>query len=278
VGTVFDITDDEINERLAELTARTPNVIFILDSCHSGAASKAADLGTSVRQAPTDMRHRPRTAPPARGLMEGPNEVRPLGARYVMISGALPNELSNEGVFPDGFDGALTHALTEALKTAPERTTYRDVMDAVKTKVTARFPSQHPQLEGAGLDTVVFGTEQLTARPFVLVEPTPDGKLQIAAGEIHGLTPGTVLRVYAPGTKDFAGATVVARARITSVQPFSAVAEVQGAGTVEEHSRAVLDAVRSPGFRAGVFLEGVDASTLLQAVRQGLSEYDLVRG
>jgi hypothetical protein len=278
VGQVFDITDDEINELLSEIAARTPNVVFILDSCHSGAAAKAAGLGTSVRQAPVDLRRRPRAQARARGLIEGPGGVRPLGANYVLISGSMPHELSNEALFGERFDGALTHALTEVLKTAPPRATYRDVMDAVRAHVSARFPYQHPQIEGTGLDSVVFGTEQLTARPFVLVEPKPEGgKLAVEAGEIHGLTRGTVLRVYAAGTKDFEAAPVTARARITAVEAFTAEAEVEGAGRVGDHSRAVLEAVRSPGFQAGVLFEGVDGSPLLKEVRQGLSAYDLVR-
>jgi hypothetical protein len=278
VGTVYDITDDELNALLAQLSARTPNVTVILDSCHSGSGVRAVKLGGAVRQAPRDTRPPVRRGAAAgRGLLEGPDDVRPLGANYVLISGALPNELSNEGVFGDRSHGALSYGLVHALENLPPLATYRDLMDRVQAEVTARFPSQHPQLEGAGMDAVVFGVERLSQRPFVLAEPLDGSRVKVAAGEVHGLGPGTSLRVYAPGTKSFADAPVAARVAVTSAGAFSSEAAIQGAGSVAPHSRAVLDAVRPLGFTAGLILEGDAASPLLQAVRQQLADYDFVR-
>jgi hypothetical protein len=278
VGTVFDIIDDELNALLAELAERTPNVTVILDSCHSGSGVRAAGLGTAVRQAPRDTRPPLRRQPgPGRGLLEGPDDVRPLAANYVLISGALPNELANEGVFGDRSHGALTYGLVQALENLPPQATYRDLMDRVQAEVTSRFPSQHPQLEGAGMDAVVFGVERLSQRPFVLAEPLGGSRVGIAAGEVQGVGSGTTLRVYAPGTKSFDDAAATARVAVTSADLFTSEAAIQGAGSVAPHSRAVLDAVRPVGFTAGLVLDGVAASPLLQEVQRGLGDYDFVR-
>jgi hypothetical protein len=272
VGNVRDITDDELNELLARLSAKTPNVTVILDSCHSGSGVRAVQSGTA-RRAPPDLRPPPRR--PGRGLVEGPDDVRPLGANYVLLSGALPNELSNEDVFGDRSHGALTYALAQAIETAPPRATYRDLMDRIQAEVTTRFPSQHPQLEGAGMDAVVFGVDRLTPKAFVLVEPVAAGEVTIAAGQVQGLTPGTILRVYAPGTKTFVDAPVAARVKVTSVNVFDARAAIQGGASVEAHSRGVLEAVKPMGFKAGLFVEG--ASPLSRAVVNELAEYDFVK-
>lgn len=53
---IFDISDDEINGLLKQLTDKTKNVTFIFDSCHSGAASRG---GNAVRQIETDRRTPP---------------------------------------------------------------------------------------------------------------------------------------------------------------------------------------------------------------------------
>lgn len=275
VGTVRDITDDKLNELLGRLSTKTPNVTVIFDSCHSGSGVRSVQSGTA-RQAPPDLRPPPRR-PADRGLVEGPDDMRPLGANYVLLSGSLPNELSNEDVFGDRSHGALTYALAQAIESAPPRATYRDLMDRVQAEVTSRFPSQHPQLEGAGIDAVVFGTDRLTSRFFVPVEPAGGSDVTIAAGQVQGLTPETLLRVYAPDTKTFADAPVAARVKVTSVNVFDSRGTIQDGGPVPAHSRAVLEAVKPMGFRAGLLVEGADASPLLRAVSEGLAEYDFVK-
>ena len=59
IGMVFDITDDEINRLLHQVSSRTPHVVLIFDSCHSGSAARMAATGSRARLAPRDTRTPP---------------------------------------------------------------------------------------------------------------------------------------------------------------------------------------------------------------------------
>lgn len=276
---IFDISDDEINGLMKRLSAKTPHVVFIFDSCHSGSASRAAEVGNRVRQVAPDTRPPP---PPAafatgsRGVREDDDDFRLPGAGYVLISGCRADELSNEAEFGGRQHGALTHFLDRALRAAAgTRVTYRDIMERVRAEVSAVFRSQHPQVEGTGIDSVVFGVERVTPRPYVLVEPAAPGFVEVQAGDIFGLQVDATLEVYPPGTKDFDAAHATGRVRITQVEALSSRGAVER-GTVEPRSRAVLEAVRPPDFHAGVFFEGERLSPTLAAVASALGDHESV--
>lgn len=271
---IFDISDDEINGMMKEISDKTPNVVFILDSCHSGTAARAAGLGNTARKAPADDRPPPEPEPwamGARGLEEAADGIRLPGANYVLISGCRANELSNETVFDGARHGAMTFFLARALKAARAQTTYRDLMEQVKADVNTRFAQQHPQLEGTGMDTKVFGSERVLAQPYVLVEPEGNGAV-VYAGKVFGVESGTVFAVYPPGTKVFDGSEPsTGKVRVTGVKDFTSTASVVE-GDVAPHSRTVLGSIMPPAYRAGLFLHDVESSELLQAVAQKLAD------
>ncbi len=277
-GDVFDINDDEINGLMKEISERTSNVVFILDSCHSGTAARAVASGNVARKTPADERPPPDPEPWAlgsRGFEESADGIRLPGANYVLISGCRANELSNETVFDGARHGALTFFLARALKAARDQTTYRDVMEQVKADVSSRFSLQHPQLEGTGSDTKIFGSERILPRPYVLVEAEGAGA-KVRAGKVFGVEAGTVLPVYPPGTKVFDGTVpATGKVRVTDVEDFSASATIVE-GTVAGQSRTVLTQVRPPAYRAGLFLNDADSSALLQGIAEAIAEDEAI--
>jgi hypothetical protein len=53
----WDLADKELSKLIKDVAAKGPHVAVILDCCHSGSGTR--DIGTVVRRAPTDLRHRP---------------------------------------------------------------------------------------------------------------------------------------------------------------------------------------------------------------------------
>jgi Caspase domain len=235
-----DILDDELNALLRRLTDRTPHVTFIFDSCHSGTAIRGAGPARTVKP---DHRPPPKqeaSGPAARGVNEGKNDLRPANARYALISACAADELARELPVESQFHGALSWHLADSIRRAGPGVTYRDIMDVVQSRVSAAYPGQHPQLEGPGQDQLVFGDTSLEPMAYVPVKAGPPGTVRIEAGQVHGVTRGSIYDVYPPGTKSFGPENPpVTAIEIIDVETTSSRAKVRGEKPVEEASRAV---------------------------------------
>jgi hypothetical protein len=265
---IFDITDDEMNGIMTRLTAKTRNVTLILDSCHSGSATRG---GSDVRRVPDDERQPPARGGTAARTAEGKTDFGAKDPEYVLITGSMPHELSNEFDVNGVRQGALTHFLTSALLTVSPRTTYKTIMETVGAQVTSEFNSQHPQIEGQE-SRVLFGLERVVTIPYLLVQPQPPSAV-VEGGTIYGLAPGSELDVYAPGTIDFATAKAAARIRVTTkIDGQRAEAEILSGGPVEKASRAVIKTRSYPDAKLRIYI--VPPETPLTAeIKKGLSPF-----
>jgi Caspase domain len=208
-----DITDDEIYDWLRGVTEKTDNVVFIADCCHSGTISRDP-FGEPSRWVETD--DRPVSELPPSPF--GPDEIEalrggsrdlgasgwlPMGRRHVVIAGCQDDESSFELDAPDDprlKHGALTYFLTREIARAKPGTTYLDAFEKASVQVTARYPRQHPQLEGTR-DRELFGTRDLQPMRYVAVTGRSGQTVTLAAGAAHGMTSGSQWAVYPPGTK-----------------------------------------------------------------------------
>ncbi len=148
---VPDITDDELGEILAAL--RTPHVLVVLDSCHSGTATRGAGAGAvRVRAVPPDAR----TALYARGanLARRSSGAAAGTGSYALMTGAAEDQSALDGPVGDAFYGFFSWSFAEALRDAPADATPAALFARVKTAyaaTVARYPSipaPAPQLEG----------------------------------------------------------------------------------------------------------------------------------
>jgi hypothetical protein len=271
-GKVFDISGAELHPLWVQLTNKTKNVTFILDSCHSGTLVR----GARVRWIPTDTRDIPPDV--ARSLVA--SETRGVSAgednstlKFASIAAATSRESAFEH-YAEGKDhGALTYFLARQLRSAPAGATYRDIMDSVIGNVLANYPAQHVSLEGAEPDQHVFGDGSSVARVYVTASPSLlDAKrVTLDIGQVEGATVGSIFDVYPPGTKTFAPPEKpVARVQIASVGALSSEANQLSGVKIASASRAVEREHRYGNARMRVFLDGPQDSAPLQAIRDEL--------
>lgn len=258
---VFDVSDDEINGLLEELSQKTKNITFIFDSCHSGAAAKAANSVRGIKPDDRTPSKDPMHARSIRGA-DGALGMRLTGAQYVLISGSLDTELSHEGLFDGKRHGAMTWFLAQSLRSAPKRTTYRSIMDEVKAEVTSRYRSQHPQIEGPAQDRVVFGTDTIRTQPSLLVMPVSEKMVRIEGGTVYGLRAGAILRVFPFSTEDFDSTPPIAKIRIKNVNEFGAEAEIMDGGKISSQSRALIDSAYLGGGAVTVFMQSATSKQM----------------
>lgn len=193
IGNKYDITDDELAELFDELQKYTPNITFILDSCHSGTGTRAPNENARVRSLPPDTRK----YPARRGGVS--ERILAKSKKYVTISGCRNYETSREHTYIiDGKprqNGLLTASLIEVLNQAPAGMTYRQLWERAAQAVTDAEFGQHPQIEG-DLDRVVFGGVKDRSDPFVKVKGVENGEVTIEAGTVHGVQPDATIAFY----------------------------------------------------------------------------------
>jgi hypothetical protein len=265
-----DIADDTLGELLRELRATTPLITVILDCCHSGDGTREIDQPREIK--------RPVTPQTVAGAKDD------LPPDYAVIGGCRSNEQSYEYGSPEGPCGALTYFLVEAARSAKARTaadsvTYQDVMEWVSAHVSDAKPRQHPVIDGVAGNREFFGARTITSERYVLVKDFDGKVVNIDAGRVHGLTPGSILEVFPPRTKSFRDPSLsVARIKLTDVEPFASQAEVQGVSRyrmLEPLCRAVIRVHQSEDDKFAICLDsGKDNQMLMQSLEAILLNRD----
>lgn len=266
VNMVTDIVDDELDALFEELRQYTTNITFILDSCHSGTATRAADL-------------EPREAPPLKASAARAEDAAINSGRkdegnamlerrvdsYVTLSGCLPYQLSYEytRTTEDGkkrTNGVMTAHLVQTLRLRPNLT-YREAGEMVRREVEAKYSFQSPQAEG-NLDRLMFEGADPNVRNYVAVSAVnkADRTVTIAAGKAQGLKKGTFIAVYArKAEKLFGTDDKLADAEIVALKNFESVALLsQNAKPVVPDDKAII---LTPGFGSDRLRVVLDTST-----------------
>ena len=262
-GRVFDITDSELRVLVGDLKKKTEHVTVILDSCHSGTAVR----GALARSIPEDKRPQP----PRSGERDVPALAGPSDRGILYIAGSRSDQVSFEHVAKGTAHGAMSYFLARELSSAAADATWRDVMDRVRSMVSARYPSQEPQLEGGAADRLIFGGAGSAAEPYYLVSPRGRTAVSMNAGSIQGIAAGSIFDVYSSGTKDFGQATAIARIEVVRASSFNSDANIVSGGPIAEGSRAIERERRYGDFRFRIYWENASASQILSDARDSLS-------
>jgi hypothetical protein len=267
-GKVFDISGAELHPLLVQLAAKTSNLTFILDSCHSGTLVR----GARVRSVAADTRTPPRLPAYAVAATRGVGETGEASPKFVTIAAATSKESAFEHFADNKDHGALTYFLTRELRSAKAGATYRDVMDSVIGNVTANYPAQHASIEGAEADQFVFGDGASLARSYVVASPSllDARRVTLSAGQVQGATVGSTYDVYLPGAKKFAPPEKpVAKVQLVTVGALSSEATLVS-GKVNPASRAVEREHRYGNSRMRLFIDGADSSPTLQSIKDAV--------
>jgi Caspase domain/Domain of unknown function (DUF4384) len=263
-----DITDDEIGEKLKAIHAKS--VIVVLDSCHSGTATRSLGAKSSADQLLGGMI--PRNVPPD-GRTElyenlGPPDARsvvPLvSAHHILFTGAAFNEEALDGPVDHKPRGLFSYSLGMSLSRAAPTATPREVFAGVEQEFE-RIRGQlnlrkmpDPQLEAQKdeLDEPLLVASAPAPAPapgapaaasgaparlaWIEVEPLGAGKIKLARGSSLGAGRGSLWAVYPPGETRFAPGQALAQAEVTELKGSDAIAVLAPAkASVPAGARAV---------------------------------------
>ena len=294
---VMDITDDELAGVFARLKGRT--AVIVLDSCHSGTATRAVDPGRLVmqsRRVPPDDRVELYRRPTTRAV------VPLLQSDHVLMTAAAHNESALDGPVDGRIHGIFTYALARSLGNAPPDVSPRGIFDGVERELE-RIKAQlglrsmpEPQLEAVAdrMDAALLpppGTaavapvgaaaaDAATRLPWLEAKPEKQGRVRLVKGTRLGAVPGSIWAIYPPGEREFPPGHALAEAKVTKLDGVDALAKLEPADArVTPKSRATAVAPAPSAKRVPVRLndtDGARAKRLRKAIQQRLDAVNFV--
>ena len=265
------VRDIDLAHVLKKMVDKGLIVTLVLDSCHSGGATRNAGsedvaLRTVEGAEPLDTtEERPKDSKFAsdeelkdawRSLTSEGTRNANVGAGwlpepkgYVLMAACRASESAIEYAF-NGTDknGVLTYWLMDVFKQLGPHLTWKLVHDRVLAKVHSQFPSQSPQLQG-DISRVVFGVKNIPPQYAVNVLAVEDESLKLNTGQALGVATGAEFAIYPAGTSDFA--QTEKRLALAKIEELGAtesrakIIEMLSLQEIEQGAQAVLvDAVK----------------------------------
>jgi len=236
------IVDNEIGAWLRAITAKKAHVWAIFDCCHSGTMTRGSEVvrelppGTLVPREELE-KARQRAARRQGTTRGGPSAkpapfVPPQPSDYlVAVYACRSHQTAPESPQPPGspnarIHGLLTYSLVDILTKSAESAaalSYRELVQRLQAQYAGRPQgSPTPLVEGRGQDRIVLGTEQRVRSPLLLTRDE-DG-YKVNAGDLYGLTPGSVLAVEST-TRVNRRPQRLGHVRVQTTSPFDATVE-----------------------------------------------------
>jgi serine protease inhibitor len=209
------LRDIELGKLLKDLVNKGLIVTVVLDSCHSGgatrgeAAVRGLDTIDDTPRPVSNLAGTPEelaenwgglTSENTRGLNSG---WLPESRDYVLLAACRPNEFAFDAETKQR-RGALTYWLLDSLQQQTSGLTYKDLHDRLNGKIRTQFAQQTPMLMGEG-DRLVFGSDRADIQYSIPVLTVDAAKntVKIEAGQSMGLRLGAEFAIYPNGTRDF---------------------------------------------------------------------------
>lgn len=155
-----DIRDDELWHRIVALNERGVMVTTVLDSCHSGSATRDPAM-KSVRTLPVDFVpnfSRASSTNPAqsRKLQLRRDRIHLAACRDDQVAGEIQVVENNSVVWR----GAFSYHLQRLLASVPTIHSWRSVFDSIFAEMLTFFPKQQPHCEGL-LQSAIFSRQPI---------------------------------------------------------------------------------------------------------------------
>lgn len=287
----FDLADKEISKLIAEVAKKDTHVVLVLDSCHSGSATRSIE-STGVRRLATDTRQRPVSSyfvspselqafAKTRGVSESQSGWVSLPrGKHLVLSACESDEEAKEIEIDGRSRGVFSYYLMDTLQNASGTWSYRDLYSRVTSIVKAMVSRQSPVIEAtdfSDLDRPFLGGAVQSHTAYFTASFDDRAGWVIDAGSIHGIPPvqqddTTRLAIFPADASDRqATGQAIGSARVTKLQANrSAIEMTMNDGSSPDDMtiyRAIITSVPVPAL--GVSLEG-DAEAI-QRVRDLLA-------
>jgi len=255
----FDLADKELAVLLAELAKNEPHIAVILDSCHSGSATRSAD---DFSQGKCRQTHEVFDERPLDSYVDGYYaalqkrgerlEIPP--SQHILLAACQRIQKAWEG---KDHSGVFTSTLLEVLKKSKSDLAYADLFVRCRAAVRKRADNQDPQFEtyrGFNAYSGFLGSE-LTRKGRRYSVYFADGAWKVDCGALHGLPSdpdkSTEMALY----RESSPSRLAGHATTTQVGPQKSELELLDLKS-DDATRYVAEITSLPVPPLAVFLEG----------------------
>lgn len=233
------LRDIELAKLLQDMVNKGLFVTLVMDSCHSGGATRGDTairgintIDTTVR--PTDSfvsleELKQNWADLTQNNTRGLKRWLPESNNYVLLAACRPSEYAFEyAVNSKERHGALTYWMIDTLCNGGSNLTYQSLYNRVKGIINSKFPQQLPMLLGEG-DRLVFGSKIISNPYTVNLTNVNEQQTEVTldAGAVQGLSTETRLAIYPFNTEKFTDKEqVLAVIEIIQIQASTSLAKV----------------------------------------------------
>lgn len=146
----MDLADKELGYLMSVVAAKSPEVLAIMDCCHSGSGTRAAGSTTKKRQMEAHSAVRAIDTYLGHDLYEYDGSGKLTGlpnGRHVLLAAARSNQTAKETLFEGKQRGVFTYSLIDTLTKARTPLSYQALRERTQTKVFNLAEEQSPQLD-----------------------------------------------------------------------------------------------------------------------------------
>lgn len=254
------LRDVEIATLLKRMTDKGLVVTFILDSCHSGGATRgdSAIRGNSTVDQKIDSQEslvgtREELIENWRSLSRDASPGLLPAKDYILLAACRPTEYAFEYAINGGErHGALTFWTIDTLNSLGAKISYQTLHNRVSAKVQSDHPSQLPMLLGDGSKTVFSSDRQLVQyTATVLKVNAKENTVVISAGRAQGIGTGSRFALFYSPNAD-----------ICDDKQQQAIVEVQQTEATQSIARIVLPADGGLSVDSSAIEQGAPAKIL----------------
>ena len=229
-----DLADKELAVLVAEVAARGPHVVVVLDCCHSGTVTRETER-MAVRRHVPDARPRSLESYWFTGDQTGPSDLGAAGGwkvlprgRHVLLSACEADQVSLEISDSTGVRrGLFTRSLLTALSRFDRVPSYRELFKQTEVLVVRGHDRQRPCLAGETRLEFLRGTLLPMPRLFH-ARREPDRVWRLDGGFLHGIEPGCRLSLFDASETDFRDhSRRIADAQVIAAGPSNASLEIK---------------------------------------------------
>lgn len=231
------IIDDEIKSWVNQLCVKVGSnghVLLLLDSCHSGTASRGpSSSGVSRGDKPALIFNKVISkATPTNPNISDYHEIntndKSIGGlgKFVLFTGASASQVNKQIVLDNGSQiGSLTYAVAMAFEKMPKESSYQALFAKVLDIMQAKVSGQTPTVEG-DKGFKIFNGEYVAQEPFFSVKRfVENGKqiIKVMSGNLANIHEGAKFKFLPIGSQNSNSTKAMARGKVVAANAFESI-------------------------------------------------------